>query len=61
MSQDLAAFLSSIPAFAALDGPSLSALADVCEARRYPDRSVILQQGATSSPTASNPTLDTPF
>lgn len=49
MSQDLAAFLSGIPAFSALDGPSLSALAEACETRRYPDRSVILQQGATSS------------
>jgi NTE family protein len=49
VSHELEGFLSGIPAFSGLDRQSLASLAEACEVRRYPDRSVILQQGRTSS------------
>lgn len=49
MPHDLLEFLSRIDAFSALDPDSLSTLAAACEVHNYPDRSVILRQGSTSS------------
>ena len=49
MSGDLAAFLAAVPGLSGLDPAGLSELANACELRHYPDRSVILRQGAPSS------------